>query len=199
MLMRAKIFVSALLLSLVTATAAMAAPVFSTGSFGYGMPNSTKSDVTTVTIIHNSGKGIVESVDGSFVGFLAPFDIFTLPNPTDFNSPASFNWTMSGIGNFVANTIIKGDVTSGTQATAIWYVYGTFKVGSDYANAGALLGTITTISMTQTGGPKKSISFSGTVYVPPPNSNIVPEPATLILLGSGALLLGFRSRRKRNA
>jgi hypothetical protein len=199
MLMRARVFFSALLFSLVTAAAAMAAPVFSTGSFGYGLPNSTTSDVTTVTVIHNFGKVVLQSVDGSFVGFLAPMDMFTVPNPTDFNSLSSFSWSMGGVGSFAASSIIKGDVTmNGTQATAIWYIYGTYTVGSDYANAGAVLGAIKTISLTQTGGPGHAISYSGTVYIPPPNANI-PEPATLILLGSGALLLGFRSRRKRNA
>jgi hypothetical protein len=199
MLMRARLFFSALILSFVTAAAAMAAPVFTTGSFGYGLPNKTTSDVTTVTVIQNYGNVVIQSADGSFVGFLAPMDMFSVPNPTDFNSLSSFSWSMGGVGSFAANAIVKGAVTmNGNQATAIWYIYGTYTVGSDYANAGAILGAIKTISMTQTGGPGHAISYSGTVYVPPPNSNI-PEPATLILLGSGALLLGFRSRRKRNA
>lgn len=198
MLMRARLFFSALLFSVVTAAAAVAAPVFTTGSFGYGLPNKTTSDVTTVTVIQNYGKVVMQSVDGSFVGFLAPLDTFTVPNPTNFGSLASFSWSMGGVGSFAATSIVKGPVTSGTQATAIWYIYGTYTVGSDYANAGAVLGAIKTISLTQTGGPGHAISYSGSVYVPPPNSNI-PEPATLILLGSGALLLGFRSRRKRKA
>jgi hypothetical protein len=199
MLARARLFISALFLSLITATAAMAAPVFSTGSFGYGLPNSTTSDVTTVTVIHNFGEVVLQSVDGDFSGHLAPLNVFAVPNPTDFTSLASFSWSMGGVGSFMADSIVKGDVTTnGTQATAIWYIYGTYTVGSDYANAGAVLGAIKTISLTQTGGPGHAISYSGTVYVPPPNSNI-PEPATLLILGGGAMLLGFRARRKRNA
>jgi hypothetical protein len=199
MLMRTRLFITALFLSMITATAALAAPVFTTGSFGYGLPNSTTSDVTTVTVIQNYGEVVLQSVTGDFTGFLAPLDMFAVPSPTDFNSLASFSWPMGGIGSFAATSIVKGDITmTGPQATAIWYIYGTFTVGSDYANAGTELEAIKTISLTQTGGPGRAISYSGTVYVSGGNSNI-PEPATLLLIGSGALLLGFRRRRKRNA
>ncbi len=194
MLARARVFISALFLSLITATAAMAAPIFSSGTFGYALPNATGTNVAILTDFVTEGKAVVLSRQGWFL--LSPFDTFTVPSHINFNLPSTFSWSLGDIGNLAANTIVKGDVTiNGDSATAIWYVYGTFTVGSDYANAGSVLGAIQTIALTQTGGPGQSISYSGTVYVPPPNSNI-PEPATLLLIGGGALLIGFRKRRK---
>jgi hypothetical protein len=168
--------------------------------------NADTNDVTTLTTfnltkafadISAGTNGDFNSVEGNFGG--SPYTLGTLVGVTFTNGGLSFS--NAALGAFVSSSVIQISSTSGLNAQVAYYFLGTYTPGSDVTasnfDAAAQAASVT-VSLTQTGGVGKTISFSGTLNTPPASIG-TPEPATFVALASGLGVVAFARLRRKSA
>ena len=187
------------------AVPAHAIPMFSSGSFSYGVTTTTKSRVITTASFTLKPKDMsgLGSGTGSFVGYAFPASL-ALPNtnPLIFTTlgAGTFDWSNAALGSFVGIVVTPlGIGCFLSTCFAAYGVDGSFTLGSSWQNSGTIVPASETWSMTQTGGVKRAISMSGTFFAEARQNNSVPEPATLTLFGAGLAAFGARRRRTAKA
>ena len=179
------------------ASAPASAIPFVSGSFPIVVFTTTTTDVTTTTVFANPSATLTTGAGvGDFSSILAGTVVPGISNPLNFGVPSSFDFVLGTLGTFHFTSQALITTTPAPNASATRDVVGTFTVGAFFDNAGAVITANQTDSLTQTGGPGQAISFSGTVHAPRVPVTI-PEPATLLLLGSGLVGVAVASRRRR--
>ncbi len=179
---------------LLVAGAANATP-FTKGSFSLGVFTSTTSKVTTTMMFTTTSNYAAGSGTGSFMG--VSFPTLTPPGTLDFGTASTFNFSDAALGTFTATSTKLLNTVGGNNASATWYVKGTFAPGTDWTGPSSLSAD-ETWTLNQTGGAGNSISMSATFDSPaiPPS---VPEPATLALLASALIGVGAVRRKKKSS
>lgn len=184
--------------------AARAAPIYTSGSFAFSVFTSTSGDVTT-TKDYTASTMLVNPTGSGSMGMVSLPVFLSIGNPVNFSSTSGFNFNDPGLGMFTATSAMLTGTTddneglSNESASSTWYVTGSFKLGSDWANAGTMLTASETWTLNQTGGDSAAISMGGTFASPavsPPPA--VPEPATLLVFGSVLGGIGVLRRRRKN-
>jgi PEP-CTERM motif len=120
--------------------------------------------------------------------------------PTTFNVPLGVyaNFIEWGDGTGGANNTryhfssLVSTWSSGNVDTITLYATGTF---SDALGTYATHDADLILNLTQTGGPGHAISMAGTIDTPATFS-IVPEPGTMLVMGSAMIGLGLIRRRR---
>jgi hypothetical protein len=184
---------------------------FASGSFAFGgvigpsNPPTPGTDVTTATSFPLSPDSITPSGGtGSLVGVVLPTTLTLGAGAANFTqaTASGFNFTNTALGSFTAGpspSVFLLQTTPGNNASATWEVTGTYTAGTDFTNAGSTFTASETWSLTQTGGPGKAVSISGTFNSPAVPVSTIPEPMTLALFGSGLAGLALVRRRKRGS
>ena len=165
--------------------------MYTSGSVSIVAATSTHTNIFTTTafVLTLDEAGLTRT--GSLL--TAPGLPVVLPPITiDFANPSTFSFNITGIGSFAASSVTLLASTPFPNASQTYAVDGTFTIGSVFANAGQVITADETWSLNQTASDGHSISIGGTFDAP----RNVPEPASLLLVGSGLLALGIR-RRKR--
>jgi hypothetical protein len=173
---------------------AHANPVYTSGSFALAAFTSATTPVATTTDFPLTDNPVpIGSPVGSFTMVSLPPSL-TLgpPNPANFATPASLDFTDAGLGAFAATTATS---VASPPNVATWDVVGTFTLGPDWANSGTSMTANEIWSLTQSGGPGNAISISATFEA----ADVIPEPVTLALFGSGLVGLAMARRRKDDA
>ena len=163
-------------------------------------PTYVGSDISTATSITLAGGTEVQFVPAlylgatpnDFVGVVFPGDTVTLnPLTIDLTGGQTFpltNFLSWGNYTFTASSLVVSNAGLGTLNL---HFGGTFHDTS--ANFLDNVGEVR-FGFTQTGGSAGAISESGTFATPPIPG--VPEPATMVLLGSALLGIGVMRRRR---
>ena len=152
--------------------------------------------ISGITSISNGGAVISSTGTGNFsiipTGTFVSVATFFPNGPNGGTIGTPFTFTISGFGTFTetSNPVVLANASNGTSSGTNIFLVGTF------TPSGALSGFQSNtasfdISFTRTGA---SDSGSGTLAVPA--ATVIPEPSSIVLLGS-ALLAGAGVMRKR--
>lgn len=212
--MKKLLFAATAILALAVAPAVKASPITPFGTFGFaglGGTSFTGSTIGSATSVTIPAGIFINNTPATYLGhpnIFVPID-FTIDssavNPTTLSvsningAPVTYGG-VSGLVDYLTWTG-SGDTYFFTLNSGTW----TSSASTNLSFVG--LGTFTDLNGTYISGPAEislgftntgSTNYSGTFEVPPPPK--VPEPSSLVLLGSG--LLGaafFLFRRKRSA
>ncbi len=173
--------------------AAHALPTFAGGSLAIQATTSTTASLQSTSSFAMSSPVNLVSGAGDFSG-LSALNVFGATTLL-LSDGTTFDFAADGIGSFTANSGPVLILTNANNGVLSFFVAGTYEVGADFANAGAIFSGDETYSLTQTNGDG-AISISGTFQSPevPPS---IPEPMTLSLLGAGLIGLGVMRRRAK--
>ncbi len=169
------------------------------GSFGINgitpsiSPTSGLAGATSFTIASMSSNG---NATGGFAGL--PVGTTFTGSTFTLGSPTGFTFTNSQFGTFTetaAPVLTSVGTTVGITTSESFFLLGSFSGGV----VGAATPASFTVSFTQNGGPGTSISSSGTIDIPPTGTAVVPEPASMTMLGLGLVTLGGFGLRRRMA
>ena len=166
---------------------------YTAGSVSINASTATNTDILTTTAFALTGITVGMTDTGSLLG--APGLPFSAPPKTiDFASAATFAFNIAGIGEFDPANVKLLAKTTGTFESVTYAVIGTFIIGSDFTNSGQMISADETWTLNQTKGNGNAVSIGGTFEAPAQVN--VPEPMSLLLLGSGLLIAGAYRRRK---
>jgi hypothetical protein len=196
----------ALALAAFVGSPVMAGAVNGSVSLGaISLRDANSSDVTTLTgfTLNRGFADISSGTNGDFdivesASHNSPYD-FNLSSLNVTLTANGLTFTAGSLGTFTSDSYTVLSSVGGNNAAVSGYFHGTLTPGFDVTSAGfsaADQEASVTISLTQTGGVGKTISFSGTLNTPPATVGS-PEPATFVALASGLGVIAFaRFRRK---
>jgi hypothetical protein len=177
---------------------AQAASIIGTNSVGAittisGLPKLALGDVLT-----NSGTSFGGSQTGNFIGNVIPGSAMADTSLTA-TAGSAYSWT-SSVGSF-AGTVTGAPILTVNNPLSrdlSVFVLGTFTPAGTLAgfSPGAMSETIS-YTETDTVGGGASFSFSATIASPPSAPPLIPEPASLSIVGVGLVGFGL-ARRKRS-
>jgi len=205
MIRRAFLPVLAAFLIAFGSTSAWAGPMGTFAVIDGGVPSANTNSILTAssfTIGDLTHLG-ANAATGLFAGMPAQdFSSITFNNAGGLNTSFSMG-PLAYFGSFASTSVFETTSTSGSQATASFFILGSWTSGTAFSPSGPYDASLT-LSFTQTsilpGGVGGAISDSGTFSVPPAANTLVPEPSSIVLMGLGCIgLVGCRWLRRKCA
>jgi hypothetical protein len=164
------------------------------GAFAAAYKTSTViAEDVTVSYLGNSSS-TASGADTLVLDFLQNFATTGFPPSENNTGFESMNGTMSGpLG---AGTSIQGQYfTNNGTGMAVMGPFSTASFSSSFTDQPYSFGPTTLVEFTDTFAFGAGTGVGGQINVLTPNVSTIPEPSSLLLLGSGAILLLSRSRR----